>query len=465
MKLIPSNPWRSDDIFRVYRALLYSTRAVPYNQRRDDSLFRRISLTGDPKVSIVPVLNQWVEEGRYLKQPELQRLIKMLRSNRRFGHALQVSEWMTTERNYDLFPGDFAVRVDLISKVHGQELAEGYFYSIPETSRTFQVYGALLNCYAEHKSLDKAEATMQKMKELDNLVQEMEEMGITGGNFTVAIQLNAYATSSNIDAMEKLLTKIEVNPLVDWNVYIAVANCYLKAGLYEKTFATLKRSEQLINDKIRRVACETLLSLYTAIGKKEDVYRIWKLYRLNNMGKTYNSGYRCMLSSLEKLGDIDGAEIIVAEWESGNAIFDIRIPNLLITAYCKKGLFEKAEAYIKRLVESGNEPDASTWSRLAFGYSVHKHMDKAVETLKKSIQAGELRWKPAHLTVAACFEYLKAKGDLESAMEILWLFRERGHLTIYNRLLNYVNSENPNATALDMMKRDNDVEEDDQVSG
>ncbi|KAJ7948302.1 Pentatricopeptide repeat-containing protein [Quillaja saponaria] len=474
MKLIPSNPWRAYGISRVLRALLYSTEAQTFSSRRDDSLYRRISRAGDPQVSIVPILDQWVEEGRGVKQSELKRFIKMLRNFRRFRHALQVSEWMTGEGNHNLLPGDVAVRLDLISKVHGLELAERYFNSIPETSRTFHVYGALLNCYAEHKSLDRAEATMQKLKDLgyfqrnlfynvmlnlysrmgafeklDSLVQEMEEKGITGDCFTCSIQLNAYAASSDIEAMEKLLMKMETNPLLtmDWNAYIAAANGYLKAELFEKAYAMMKKSELLINGKIKRVAYENLLTLYTVIGKKEDVYRIWELYKYKSFGKPYNSGYLCMLSSLEKLGDIDGAERILEEWESATTTFDIRLPNLLVTAYCKRGFLGKAEACIERLSESGKEPNASTWNRLALGYIVHNHMEKAVETLKKVILASQPGWKPNLSIVGSCIEYLKGKGDLESEMEILRLLRERGY------------SEIPDFGSSNLMKRDSDVEE------
>ncbi|KAH0976776.1 hypothetical protein GBA52_026495 [Prunus armeniaca] len=60
-----------------------------------------------------------------------------------------------------------------------------------------------------------------------------------------------------------------------------------------------------------------------------------------------------MVSSLMKVGDIDGAEKIVQEWESGVKFYDIRIPNLLVTAYCRQGLFEKAKSYVEKLMESG----------------------------------------------------------------------------------------------------------------
>lgn len=81
----------------------------------------------------------------------------------------------------------------------------------------------------------------------------------------INIRLNAYVASSNIEEMDKLLNKMETDPLIsiDWNTCFVVANGYLKAGLIEKTLALLKRAEQLISQtrgNSKRLAYEALLT-------------------------------------------------------------------------------------------------------------------------------------------------------------------------------------------------------------
>lgn len=401
----------------------------------------------------------------------------------------QICEWLSDQTNHGRPPGDIAIQLDLISKVHGLEEAEKYFGSIPDSSRILQVYGALLNCYAEQKSLDKAEATMQKMRELDFLksslsynvmlslysrigktekldilTKEMEEKGIEWDTFTFNIRLNAYAATSDIEGMEKLLMKMEADPVItiDWNAYVVAANGYLKAGLHGKTMEMVKKAEQHVSSKSRRSAYEIFLTLYTAIQNKDEVYRMWDFYR--NMGKVLNSGYICMISSLVKLDDIDGAKKIFEEWESGDTFFDIRVPRVLITGYCKKGLLEEAEAYINRLVESGRELDSIMWERMATGYRAHGQMEKAVETLKKAFLAGGARWRPNRYILGSCLEYLKEQGNVEGSEEILRLLRDHCHLStdIDERLLKYLSSENPGSRASDYLKGDDQVEGDDQ---
>ncbi|KAM2269180.1 hypothetical protein TB2_046927 [Malus domestica] len=468
IKLLGSNPRRVNAISGSSCALFCSIKAAASSQPPFEPLYIRISRAGNPRVSVVPILNQWVEEGRDVKKWELQSFIKLFRKYRRYSHALQISEWMSDARNQYLTPGDIAVRLDLISKVHGLQQAEAYFNSIPDQLRNFKVYGALLFSYVENKSSEKAEIIFEKMNELgylkgsvaynamltlysqigkheklDILVKEMEEKGIDYDSYTLKILLNSYAAISEIDRMEKLLMKIDADPLVnvDWNGYVIAANGFLKAGLLEKASTMLRRSEQLISNKTSKFASEVLLTLYATIGNKDEVYRIWNIYK--NMVGLYNSGYLCMLSSLVKLGDIDSAEMIVEEWESVAKFFDIRIPNLLITAYCKKDLLEKADLYIKRLEESGKELDASIWTHLATGYHMNGQMDKAVETMKKAILASRAGWKFNHLTLAACLEYLKEKGDVEVAQELSRLIRETDHFSadLCDKLDKYVIGE------------------------
>ncbi|KAL7218543.1 hypothetical protein ACSBR2_011748 [Camellia fascicularis] len=175
----------------------------------------------------------------------------------------------------------------------------------------------------------------------------------------------------------------------------------------------LKKLEQHIHSQRRGFAYEILLTLYASLGNKDELYRIWNLCK--QMGKIYNRSYFRMISSLVKLDDLDGAEKILVEWESVNMSFDFDIPNLLINAYCKKGLLEKAEMYISRAIERGKKPTAGTWDPLAIGYYKDNQMAKAVEIRKKAIMADQRGWKLNYVTLTACVVYLKETGDMEVA--------------------------------------------------
>ncbi|KAA8524404.1 hypothetical protein F0562_010805 [Nyssa sinensis] len=491
----------------ISRVLLCSTETLTYSATKE-TLYGRITIAGDTRVSIVQILDQWVREGRCIKRGELRKIIAQLRNYERYKDALEcnwsvrsggeldkpqpkISEWMSDKPYLDLLPGDVAVQLDLISKVRGLEQAEKYFHNIPNTSRVFRVYGTLLNCYAHAKSLDKAEAIMQKMRDLgfarsfsynamlklysqmgkdeklDFLMAEMEEKGISCDKFTFNIRLNAYAAASDIEGMEKLLSKMEVYPsfTIDWIAYVIAANGYLKVGLVEKALAMLKKSEQLITIKTRRRAYEILLSMYATAGKKDEVYRILNLYK--KIGRVYNTNYLCMVSALFKLDDHDGAEKILVEWEAEKKYFDFRVPYLLGSAYCRKDLFVEAESIVRRLIESRKEPNASTWDRLAFGYHKSNQMAKAVETMKKAILASQPGWKPNGVILASCLEYLNGKEDVEAAEELISLLGERGHFSteMHNKLVDNIKNGNPEPKILDQMAGDDQPLEGEKLGG
>ena len=82
-------------LFKVLRVLSFSTSTEP-----KDSLKLRISRAGNPKVSIIPVIEQWLEEGNSIKKPDLQNFIKLFRRHRRFSHALQVFHSLTIQLHF-----------------------------------------------------------------------------------------------------------------------------------------------------------------------------------------------------------------------------------------------------------------------------------------------------------------------------------------------------------------------------
>ena len=68
----------------------YSTTTTTTTSRRKN-LFSRICPMGDPSFSVVPVLDQWVEEGNKVNNLELKRIVRDLRARRRYIQALEVS--------------------------------------------------------------------------------------------------------------------------------------------------------------------------------------------------------------------------------------------------------------------------------------------------------------------------------------------------------------------------------------
>ncbi|GMN50810.1 hypothetical protein TIFTF001_019973 [Ficus carica] len=440
---------------------LYSTSANTGKQR----LYQRISPVGDPSVSVVPILDQWVQEGKPVRQNDLQRIIKELRVFRRFHHALEISQWMSDKRYMPLSAKDVATRLDLISKVHGLDKAENYFDNIPSALKKFEVYSTLLNCYANEKSVEKAEAIMQQMRgawdlntpicynilmnlyyqtedyeKLDSVMSEMEEKGIPFDIFTFSIRMSAYAASSDVEGVNKIMEKVKTYPSLvpDWNFYSIAAHGHLKVGLVDKAVEMLKKLEELLPTVNRKpFAFDALLKSYARIGNRDEVYRIWELYQKE---KLFNKGYASMISSLLRIDDIEGAEKIYEEWESKGLPFDFFIPDLLIDACFRKGFLEKAEALADKAIAKGNKSSVELWYHLAIRYLEHSQISKAVEALKNAVSVSSPGKKPSKETLSTCLDYLEANGDEEGVEKSIDLLRTEGisNAAAHERLLNFI---------------------------
>ncbi|XP_050383317.1 pentatricopeptide repeat-containing protein At2g20710, mitochondrial-like [Argentina anserina] len=464
---------------------LYSTASTKCHrdlwQGSLNRLYDRITASSY-KASVVPILDRWLQDGQTLDKHGLLTIIKELRHYKNYTRALEVVMWMNEK--WSVGTSDVVIQLDLIAKVHGIEQAENYFNNTPKQLKVPAAYNALLNCYCLAKQLEKAEATIQRMRDLgfsrtswsyncllnlyyktenhekfDSLLGEMEEKGIPFDSFTYGIRLGAAAAASDLEEIDKIMTEWESNPSVylDWSNYAAAASGYTKAGDVDKALAMLKICEEKIPiSKRQREAYEHLMTQYAVLGKKDDTLRLWKCYK--EQMKIYNKGYLCIMSSLLKFDDIESVEKMFEEWESEHLTYDIRIPNILIGAYTRNGLLEKAEAIISRIILKDVKPNSKTWSILAKGYLHQGQIEKTLELATKAVIAAPPRWMPDKGMVAACLECFKRKDDLEGAEEFIKLLGDKNSipLNVHERLLSHIKNENWTALLWEFPKGDDE---------
>lgn len=425
------------------------TTEEPLPEPRPFDLYRAICSSSDCQGSVVAMLEGWLNEGRKTTQWELNRIIKDLIKYKRESHALEVSEWMGSYMKYPFSPGDHAIHLELVAKVHGIASAEKYFVGLLDREKNQITYYALLNCYVERHMAEKAEVIMEKLKELglatialpynqmmtlymenDQLdkvplvIEELKRNGVILDTCSYKIWMMTHAAMSEIDKIENVLKEMKCDDKVitDWTVYDALANIYIKAGHLDNAHSALKEMENMIT-QTDRSSYHRLISLYARIGNIEEVYRIWQTFQLVFPKRTIED-YVCLLSSLVRIGNIKEAEEIFEEWESLTSKYDIRVPNVLFGAYIRNGLLEKAELLLKRIVDTGWEPNSNTWEIFAEGYIENKQIDQAVEAMKTAISIVKFTpWKPKQENVLHIVEHFKNKGDFERADELLKILR------------------------------------------
>ncbi|KAH7843358.1 hypothetical protein Vadar_015673 [Vaccinium darrowii] len=73
--------------------------------------------------------------------------------------------------------------------------------------------------------------------------------------------------------------------------------------------------------------------------------------------------------------------------------------------------------------------------------------------MRKAILASYPGWKPNLATLAACLEYLKGKGRIEGAAELIELLKFKGCMPteVYDRVVKYMESSNLESESLEPM--------------
>nr|XP_025876566.1 pentatricopeptide repeat-containing protein At2g20710, mitochondrial-like isoform X2 [Oryza sativa Japonica Group] len=390
--------------------------------------------------------------------------------------------WMTERLHLHLSPGDVAYRLELITKVHGLDRAVEYFDSMPDQLKQQQCYGSLLKCYAEAKCVEKAEELFEKMRgmgmassyaynvmmrlylqdgqveRVHSMHRTMEESGIVADVFTTDTLVAAYVVAEDIEAIEKVLEKADTcNDLMTWHSYATIGKVLMQSGMEERALQAFQESEKKIAKKSNRVAYGFLLTMYADLGMNSEVDRIWDVYKSKVPASACNSMYMCRISVLLKMNDIVGAEKAYEEWESKHVYHDSRLINLLLTAYCKEGLMEKAEALVDQFVKKGRTPFGNTWYKLAGGYFKVGQASKAADLTKKALASGSNEWTPDLTNVLMSLNYFAEQKNVEAAEEMASLLQRLITPTrdIYHGLLKtYVNAGKPVSDLLDRMKKD-----------
>ncbi|XP_004136896.1 pentatricopeptide repeat-containing protein At5g09450, mitochondrial isoform X2 [Cucumis sativus] len=355
--------------------------SVNYEEFND--LKSRIFQLRLPKRSAIRVLERWTSEGNQVTIAELRNISKELRKIQRYKHALEILEWMVSHNQSELSDSDFAIRIDLMTKVFGVDAAERYFEGLPIDAKTCETYTALLHSFAGSKLTDKAETLYEKMKESDipltalpfnemmtlytsigqvekvsSIVDDLKQRMVHPDIFTYNLWISSLAAALNIDGVKQILNEMNHNPNSNenWVRYIELVNIYVKsANLLHSESNSVVESVSGISQR-EWITYDLLIILYAGLGNKDKIDQIWRSLRMTKQKMT-SRNYICIVSCYLMLDDLKEIGEVIDQWkQSTTTDFDISSCNRLVNAFIEAGLHEKANSFVNVLIQKNCEP-------------------------------------------------------------------------------------------------------------
>ncbi|CAK9149018.1 unnamed protein product [Ilex paraguariensis] len=467
-------------------------KTAPFNKYQNDGLKNRLLRPIFPRRSATIVLQNWVDEGRKVSISELRGLAKQLMKRRRYKHAFEILTWMEVQDMFPVSAADYAIRLQLIIEVQGLKEAEKYFANIPNTAAQKASCLPLLHCYVKERATEKAEALMLKMnglglilsphpfnemmklymatslfEKVSSVILQMKQNKIPRNVLSYNLWMSACGELSGVVSAEMAYKEMvnDKDVEVGWSSLATLANIYLKSGLVDKATLAVRNAEKKLST-CNRLGYFFLITLYASLNNKDGALRLWEACKAV-AGRITCANYMCILLSMVKLGEIEKAEKVFMEWESQCRKYDIRVSNILLGAYMRNGMMEKAELLHHHTLEKGGSPNYKTWEILMEGWVKSENMDKAIDAMKKGFaKLKHCDWRPSPGIVAAIAEYFEKNRRFEDAKCYLKVIRrvDLATLAVYKSLLRmHAYSQRPIQDIVRLMQEDR-INMDDEIS-
>ncbi|KAG1370941.1 putative Pentatricopeptide repeat-containing protein [Cocos nucifera] len=386
-------------------------------------------------------------------------------------------EWLEANKRIEPVERDYASHLDLVAKVHGLQKAEKYIEKIPESFRGEVIYRTLLaNCVAA-VNVTKAEEVFNKIRDLGfpittfacnqllllykrvdrkkiaDVLLMMEKENVKPSLFTYRLLIDTKGRANDISGMEQIIETMKgegVEP--DLLIQAMVAKHYIFGGLNEKAEAALKEMEG-DDIKVNRAACKALLPLYAALGKADDVGRVWKACEAHPRLE------ECLaaIEAWGKLGQIENAEAVFENMLKMWKKLSSKYYNALLKVYANHKLLSKGKELVKRMSDNSCKIGPLTWDALVKLYVEAGEVEKADSILQKAAQQNQI--KPLYSSYIAVLDQYSKRGDIPNAEKIFHRLRQIGYvgrMRQYQSLLQaYINAKTPAYGFRERMKADN----------
>lgn len=445
-------------------------------KRKSPSTFCKLILD-DPGPFISGALDKYVADGKELSRSEIYNTLLQLRRLKLFAKALQLSEWLETNKGLDFVERDYASRVDLIAKVRGLHKAEDYIDKMPKSFRGELVYRTLLANCVSTTNVKKAEEVFNKMKDLGfsmtsfvcnqllilykrtdkkkiaDVLLMMEKEDLKPTLFTYQLLIDIKGQANDLVGMEQVVDTMKAEG-IEPNIRLqaTLARHYAFAGLKEKAEAVLKEMEGT-DLKANSWICPILLPIYADLGRVDEVERVWKVCE----SKLRQQDYLAAIEAWGKLKNIEKVEAIFDKLSKAKKKLPAKHYSIMLRVYADNKMLVKGKELLRQMGENGCHIGPVTWDALVKLYVEAGEVEKADLILHKATQNNPQ--KPLFSSYMAILDHYSKRGDIHNSEKMFHRMRQAGYVSrarpVISLLQAYINAKAPMYGIRERMKADN----------
>ncbi|KAI3933062.1 hypothetical protein MKW92_005219 [Papaver armeniacum] len=444
--------------------------------------FNLFSVVANSQRNVYAALDKFMEEIKALDHAQISLVLHNLSRCKMYELAYQLSNWLESKNMFNFEEErDYATRLNLIAKRRGMALAEKYLkQSIPETFKGVTVYVTMLSNYVGVGDVKKAEQVFEKMRDLgfpvsgfacqqmillykkfdkkkiESVLSLMRENDVKRTRFTYLLLIDLKGEANDIAGMEELVEAMRSDGLeLDNYIRGELARHYILAGHNEKAGKVLKEMEGEDLEE-NHGACKHLLPLYAALGKADEVERIWKVCESDGCVDDYLAA----INAFGKVGRVDKAEdIFEKRIKSGKSISSKGYAALL-NVYGDHKLLAKGKDLVKRMASASHPINRFVWDTLVKLFVDAGEVEKADLVLQKAMQQGGKRMEPPlYNSFHVIMDQYSIRGDIHNTEKIFHHLKQSGYaskIRDYQSLLQaYIKAKVPAYGLRERMRVDN----------
>ncbi|XP_062026149.1 pentatricopeptide repeat-containing protein At5g50280, chloroplastic [Rosa rugosa] len=312
------------------------------------------------------------------------------------------------------------------------------------------VYNTLMNAFCNSNQVEEAEGLFAEMKSkgikptsptfnilmdaysrrmqpeiVEKLLVEMQDMGLEPNVKSYTCLVSAYGRQKNMSDMAAdaflRMKKVGISPTS--HSYTALIHAYSVSGWHEKAYIAF--------ENMQREGLKPSIETYTALldafrraGDTEMLMRIWKLMikeKVQGTKVTFNT----LLDGFAKQGHYLEARDVVSEFGNIGLQPTVMTYNMLMNAYARGGQHSKLPQLLKEMEVLNLKPDSVTYSTMIYAYIRVRDFSRAFFYHKKMVKSGQVPDARSYEKLRAILDVKLARKNKKDKSAILGIINSK----------------------------------------